>query len=73
MIEGRCGARFAEQTFVHRRTVPRCRADDLDRDRAIQACVVGAIHLAHAAFTELGDDLVRTNSLADHRATIIFG
>jgi len=39
---------------------------NLDRHRAIQPGVAGAPHLAHAALTELIDDLVIAELPADH-------
>ena len=38
----------------------------LERDVAIELRVAGAVDLAHAARTQLGHDLVRTDCLADH-------
>ena len=32
--------------------------ENLQRDAAVEACVLGEIHLAHPAFAEGGDDLV---------------
>ena len=39
----------------------------LDRDLAIELRVARAVHLAHAALAELGEDLMRTQHLANHR------
>ena len=36
--------------------------EHLDRDLAAQSCVVGAIHLAHAAHTELAENFVRSDA-----------
>src|SRR4029078_9371951 len=38
--------------------------EDFQRDVAIQLCVAGAIHLAHAARTEGGEDFVRAEMSA---------
>ena len=48
----------------------RCR-QDLDRDFALEPRVVRAVDLAHAAFAQLGGDLVGTDSLADQGRDLI--
>ena len=40
---------------------------DLDGDLAVEPRIVGAVHLAHAAFAQLGHDLVGAEFAADHR------
>src|SRR5207244_664239 len=40
----------------------------LDRDVAVQARIAGAIHLAHAARADLGDDLVDAEPSASREA-----
>ena len=55
---GECGERlaFADESRTRASgSVARWRGQDFDGDGAVQAGVVGAIHLAHPAFAELGD------------------
>src|SRR5215510_13703594 len=42
----------------------------LQRDIAIQLGIVRPIHLAHAAFAEFGEDLIRSKALADHHPVL---
>jgi len=44
-------------------STPHCRKD-LDRDRAIEACVASLIDFAHPAGTDGGDDLVPAETSA---------
>jgi hypothetical protein len=51
---------FAQQAIERVVAVDRRGPDQFDRDVPAEARIVGAIHLAHAARTELGTDSVRT-------------
>ena len=51
--------RFAREARDAIRIVREHVGQDLDRDVAVQLRIARAIHLAHSAFAQLGDDLVR--------------
>ena len=66
VIQGRDCARFAGEALRE------LDVRDFDRGVAIEARVVGAIHLAHATFTDQRLDFVRTECVAwgeSHRVT----
>ena len=57
MIQGGRDLGFALEAAARLRIGQR-RGQELDRDLAVQPCVVGAIHLAHPTRTDEGDDLI---------------
>jgi hypothetical protein len=60
MIEARDGLGFALEALFANGIRGELRGENLNRYRAIKACVIGAIHFAHAARTERDADLVGT-------------
>ena len=58
MIERRDRARLAVEAVAQLRVGGERRGEDLDGDGAIEPRIAGAIHLAHAARAEQGDDLI---------------
>lgn len=64
MVQSRYGAGFAIETLSGLGIVRQVAGQDFDRHRAVQACVLRSIHLAHAARTDRRKNLVRaeTNS-----------
>jgi hypothetical protein len=65
VVELRDGARLAVEALPELRVGGDVRRQHLDGDGAIQPRIARAIHFAHAARPERGDDLVGTNSTAD--------
>ena len=45
-----------------------CFGEDLQGDVAIQLCIAGAVHLAHAAGADDGNDLILTEANAGRQA-----
>jgi hypothetical protein len=64
MIERRDRPRFALEPFAELRILSEGLGQDLDRDRAVEAGVASFVHLAHAASTYGGLDLVRAETRA---------
>ncbi len=62
MIQRREGLRFAGETCEPFGVVHEEIGQDFDRDVAIQLRVAGAIHLAHTAGAQGGEDLVRAEA-----------
>jgi hypothetical protein len=65
MVQGGCGSGLAQNV---RPTIPRFAeftAEKLDRDPAIEFRVLGHIHVAHSAASELLQHLVMAESVAD--------
>ena len=60
MAEGRKCLRLALEAQAYVRLIDDVRRKDFDRDGAVEARVVRAIHLAHAARTKQRLDFVRT-------------
>src|SRR5439155_5172883 len=58
MVQGRRRARFLLEAREPIRVLRRRAAENLDRDRAAQGKVAGAVHLTHAARAQLLGDLV---------------
>ena len=58
MVQGRDGARFALETFFGFRICRKVLEQNFDGHGAVEACVPGAIHLAHAARPERRLNLV---------------
>src|SRR5262249_11752713 len=58
-------ARLPLESRAPRRIVGNICRQHLDGDVAIQPGVARAIHLAHPAFAEQGDNLIRTEARAD--------
>ena len=54
---------FALEALLSNRIIRKLRRQDLDRHRAFQPRIPRAIHLAHAARAQRGDDLIRTKSV----------
>ena len=65
MIQRRDGSRFALEAFTE------LRGGNFDRHVAIQARVVGAIHLAHAARADGRKDFVGAEFVAWQRAASV--
>ena len=66
MIERRNRTRLPLEALAELRPRGGLSDDDFDGDGAIEAGVARLVDFPHAAFAELGDDLVRTQALADH-------
>src|SRR5262245_33047601 len=64
MIELRDRPRFAVEAFAEERIGCERLRKNLDGDDAVQAGIAGAIHLAHAAGSQCGLDLVRAEPAA---------
>ena len=62
VIEGGDGAGFAREAFEPRRIAGHVGRQHLERDVAAEPRIVRAIHLAHAACAERGDDLIRADA-----------
>ena len=62
MIELRNGAGFAVKALAELRIGGQGFGQDLDRDRAIEACVARFVDLSHPARTERRDYFVRTEA-----------
>jgi len=58
MVERRYRARLALKPLAEEGITRNLRQQDLDRNSAIQTRVAGAIHFAHAARTNSGNNLV---------------
>jgi hypothetical protein len=62
MVERADRARFAFETGPGARVAGERRRQPLDRDRAIEPRIAGAIHLAHAARAERADELIEAEA-----------
>jgi hypothetical protein len=63
--------RFALKTHKRLRIVCNVLRQKLQRNKAVQSRILGLINDAHATTTELLDDAVVGNGLADHGAQIL--
>ena len=68
MIDRRRRARLVEEPLHDRRVARQLRQQHLERRRPPELDVLGAIHHAHAALPELGDDPVVTDDLSEQLA-----
>src|SRR6202049_1814139 len=66
MIQGRRGTSFPAEAFERLRVSGNICRQELQGDAATKLCVVGLIHNTHAAATELLNNAVVRNGLADH-------
>jgi len=64
MVQRRNGARFALHALLEFRRRRKMGSENLDRDGAIEACVLGAIDFAHSTRTERRLDFVGAESRA---------
>ena len=62
---------FAHETGLFLFTGELVDGRELQRNRATQLGVLGFVGHTHPAFTELGDDFVVADSLADHDGSIV--
>ena len=72
MVQRPGGASFLLETTEPVRIGRKRRRENLDGDVAAEAFVLGAIHLAHAAFPERGEHFIATETSAcrkHHRVT----
>jgi hypothetical protein len=58
VIQRRCGFRLANNAMQPVAVDGELGWEHLERDAAVEACVLGEIHLAHPALAESGHDLV---------------
>jgi hypothetical protein len=65
VVQGCGGFRFAQEALLGFFVVEQMFCQELQRDRALQLCVLGLVDDAHAALAELLDDLVVTDGGAD--------
>ncbi len=66
MVEGAGGSRFAEETSLSLVVADQVLGEELQGDLAIEVEVAGEVDAAHAAGTELGEDLEVGDAAADH-------
>ena len=64
------GFRFALEARAPIRIARHARGQHLDRDLAIETCVLGPIDLAHAAGANRGDHLIRPESGAGRHGAL---
>ena len=62
MVQRRGGVRFLFEAGAPGLIAGDIPGQDLERDLASQASVASAIHFAHTARAERGDDLIRTQA-----------
>ena len=66
MVQRRCGLRFAPKSRQGLGIAGHFVGQKLQRDKAVQARVLGFVDHAHATAAELFDDAVVRDGLADH-------
>ena len=66
MVQGRSGFGFAPKTFQRLRVARQIVRQKLKRDEASQAGIFGLVDHTHTAATELSDDPIVRDDLADH-------
>jgi hypothetical protein len=66
MIEGRSGAGLAAKPFQSMRIIGHIFGEELESDESPEFSVFGLVHHAHAATTQLLDDAIVRDGLADH-------
>ena len=71
MIESGGGLGFAKETGFGLVVAKQVRRQELQRDGALEARVLGLVDDAHAALAELFEDLVVTDGLADQDSSIV--
>ena len=64
MVQGSEDRGLALETGEPLRILRQPPRQHLERDVAMESGVAGAIHLAHSAFAELGDDVIRPDMRA---------
>jgi hypothetical protein len=66
MIQGRSGFRLVNKAFLSTRVSDHFRREKLESNESVKFEVLGLVDDAHAALTELFNDLVVADSRADH-------
>src|SRR5271169_5005037 len=64
MVQRRDGPRLALEALFGLRIVRQMCRQNLERNRAVEPSVAGAVHLAHPTCTGRGDYFIRTNARA---------
>jgi hypothetical protein len=58
MIQAGNGARFTLESFAQFGTIRKMRWQNFDGDDAVETRVAGAVHLAHSARANAGEDFI---------------
>src|SRR5438105_1252802 len=64
MIQAGNGARFAVKTLAQSGTIGNVVGENFDGDDSVEACISGAVHLAHPACANCREDFVGAHTLA---------
>ena len=71
MVEGGGGPRFAAETFQSLRIAGNVIGEELEGNETAELGVFGLVDHTHAAATQLFNNAIVRNCLADHRASIL--